>query len=1005
MKSDSTPKPAKKKRLTARRTTMASAIATAPAAAAARRSPFTGSRARALKLAPRRAPRAPATPRTVARSVEIEPAPAAAPSPGAGGVDRNSGFEVHKFGGTCVGSSERISGCCDLLIANAKAGVKIFGVVSAMGVAKKGEPKVTDCLINATDMASARDPAYAEELVKLEHKHRTTAEALLTDKSEFDAYMSAFDAELTDLASMLKAMSIAGTSTQAFADFVVGHGELWTARLCAAAIRCKGYDAEWIDARDILIVTDAEDGGVDVDYERSNANLDKIFNDRGHGEKGAGRILIATGFIARTPDGVPTTLKRNGSDYSATIFGAMLIAAKITIWTDVDGVYSADPRKVKEAVCLDTLSYNEAWELSYFGANVLHPRTTLPAMRYSIPIVLRNYFNQAAPGTSILDGCPIDTDVVCGSAEDASLIKGLATIDDVCLINVEGTGMVGVPGTANAVFQTVKEANCNVVMISQASSEHSICFAVRSHDADRAITALSKRFEKAIAAGRIKEVTAVRNCSILAVVGQNMCQVCGVAASVFEALASSAVNVIAIAQGASEYNITVVVDKNDVTKALNAVHGRFYLSKTVMTVGLVGPGLVGQTLLRQMKEQLSELKTDFSVDLRVVGVTGVSKMLLTGDDDVALNLDTWQEDYKASATPVDMAAFTQHVVDSGAPNQVIIDCSASEEVASHYKEWLQRGINVVTPNKKANSGPLDYYKELRSIARDGYTHYFYEGTVGAGLPIISTVRNLVDSGDRVKKIEGIFSGTLSYIFNTYADGDAFSDVVKKAKELGYTEPDPRDDLSGTDVARKVVILAREVGLDLELSDVPVESLVPEALRDAESAEAFLAALPEHDGGAFYTLVPIRPRRRGERRSLRTFAGASLRPPLAFNPRARCLSTPTDAFQLHPDIRLYGMALTEMAAKMAEATAAGEKLRYVGVVDVEAGTGSVELRRYAATHPFGALSGSDNIMSFETKRYASGGTLVVRGPGAGAEVTAGGVFGDVLRVAQYLGAPS
>ena len=283
-----------------------------------------------------------------------------------------------------MGSSERISGCCDLLIANAKAGVKIFGVVSAMGVAKKGEPKVTDCLINATDMASARDPAYAEELVKLEHKHRTTAEALLTDKSEFDAYMSAFDAELTDLASMLKAMSIAGTSTQAFADFVVGHGELWTARLCAAAIRCKGYDAEWIDARDVLIVTDAEDGGVDVDYERSNANLDKIFNDRGHGEKGAGRILIATGFIARTPDGVPTTLKRNGSDYSATIFGAMLIAAKITIWTDVDGVYSADPRKVKEAVCLDTLSYNEAWELSYFGANVLHPRKGVGVMA-SIP--------------------------------------------------------------------------------------------------------------------------------------------------------------------------------------------------------------------------------------------------------------------------------------------------------------------------------------------------------------------------------------------------------------------------------------------------------------------------------------------------------------------------------------------------------------------------------------------------------------------------------------------
>lgn len=923
---------------------VSSAASTRPLGAQQRSSAFASGRA--LKTPRSRA--AAAAPVDVSvRAVAADKATApAAAGAGAGPVARGSGWEVHKFGGTCVGSSERISGCCDLLVESAKSGVKTFGVVSAMGVANKGEPKVTDCLINATDMASARNPAYLEELVKLEHKHVTTAKDLLSDAAEYDAYIEAFQNELTDLKSMLKAMAIAGTSTQAFADFVVGHGELWTARLCAAAIRCKGFDAEWIDARDVLIVTDAEDGGVDVDYERSNANLDALFESKGHGA--AGRVLVATGFIARTPTGVPTTLRRNGSDYSATIFGALLVANQISIWTDVDGVYSADPRKVKEAVCLKSLSYNEAWELSYFGANVLHPRTTLPAMRYSIPITLRNYFNQEAPGTSISDNCTVraedgtcvnDVDV---SSTEPNYVKGLATIDDVCLINVEGTGMVGVPGTANAVFQTVKEAGGNVVMISQASSEHSICFAVRSHEGKSVVDALNARFEKAIAAGRIKEVSVIEDCAILAAVGQNMCQTHGVSAMLFGALATANVNVVAISQGCSEYNITVVVLKKDITKALNSVHGRFYLSKTVLSVGIVGPGLVGKTLLRQMKEQLAELKTEFAVDLRVVGITGNSKMLLTGDSDVALELDTWEADY-ADAPAADMETFTQHVQNSGAPNQIIVDCSASEVVAGHYKDWLKRGINVVTPNKKANSGPLPYYKELRNIQRNGYTHYFYEGTVGAGLPVISTVRNLVDAGDKVNKIEGIFSGTLSYIFNTFGEGQKFSDVVKTAKDLGYTEPDPRDDLSGTDVARKVVILARECGLDLELDDIPVQSLVPEPLRATASVEEFMTELPKYDD--------------------------------------------------------------EMTKATAEAAAAGEKLRYVGVVDVKNGTGVVELRRYKADHPFAQLSGSDNIISFETKRYLNGGTLVIRGPGAGAEVTAGGVFGDVLRVCQYLGAPS
>ena len=815
-----------------------------------------------------------------------------------------------------------------------------MGIVSAMGVANKGEPKVTDCLINATEMAANRDATYEVELKKLEDKHVTTAQALLTDKAEYEAYIAAFNEELNDLRAMFKAIYIAGCSTEAFGDFVVGHGELWTARLCAATIRCKGGKAVWIDARDVLVVTEAEDGGVDVNYNLSNANLDKWYDE--HMQQGA--VVMVTGFIARTPEGVPTTLKRNGSDYSATIFGALTQAKNITIWTDVDGVFSADPRRVKGAKCLSSISYNEAWELAYFGANVLHPRTTLPAMKYNIPVTLRNYFNQAAPGTSIGMTCSLESDESkIGKYEtrdmSGDLVKGIATIDDVCLINVEGTGMVGVPGTANSVFRTVKEAGCNVVMISQASSEHSICFAVRTHEADAAVAALNKNFEKAIAAGRISRISAVRDCSILAIVGQNMCQTPGVSAMLFEALAQSAVNVIAIAQGASEYNITVVVSKKDVNKALQAVHGRFYLSKTAISVGLVGPGLVGKTLLRQMKEQIQTLRDEFQVELQIVAITGGRKMLLSND---AIDLDNWEEAY-ANGVPMDMNGFTQHVLNSQAPNQIIVDCSASEDVASHYKEWLSKGLHVVTPNKKANSGPLAYYKELRSIQRNSYTHYFYEATVGAGLPIISTLRSLLDAGDKVERIEGIFSGTLSYIFNTLEPGVAFSDIVAQAKEAGYTEPDPRDDLSGMDVARKVTILARECGLNLELSDVPIQSLVPEPLRNVESVDEFMKELPKFDG--------------------------------------------------------------DILKQQEEAAAAGEVLRFVGVVDVKAGTGSVELRRYPVDHPFAQLKGSDNIISFTSRYYTSAGPLVVRGPGAGAEVTAGGVFGDILRVCAYLGAPS
>eukprot|EP00245_Coleochaete_scutata_P002781 TRINITY_DN1388_c0_g2_i1.p1 TRINITY_DN1388_c0_g2~~TRINITY_DN1388_c0_g2_i1.p1 ORF type:complete len:427 (+),score=90.34 TRINITY_DN1388_c0_g2_i1:24-1283(+) len=414
----------------------------------------------------------------------------------------------------------------------------------------------------------------------------------------------------------------------------------------------------------------------------------------------------------------------------------------------------------------------------------------------------------------------------------------------------------------------------------------------------------------------------------------------GVCATLFGALAKASINVRAVAQGCSEYNITVVVDRDDAIRALKAAHSRFYLSKTTIAVGLVGPGNIGATLLDQFRDQAKKLKEEFFIDLRVLGIVGSDKMVF---DESGVDLARWRDVLAEKGQPADLAAFTSLINSNNyIPNTVMIDCTASTKVAEWYSNWLREGLHIITPNKKANSGPLDQYLRLRELQRKSYTHYFYEATVGAGLPIMSTLRGLLETGDRIQRIEGIFSGTLSYIFNTFREGLGFSEVVTEARAAGYTEPDPRDDLSGTDVARKVIILARESGLRLELSDIPVQSLVPQPLQSLKSADEYMARLPEFDA--------------------------------------------------------------DIEAQRKEAESNGEVLRYVGVVDVLKNEGRVELRRYPKQHPFAQLSGTDNIIAFTTTRYDPQ-PLIVRGPGAGKEVTAGGVFSDVLRLAAYLGAPS
>lgn len=563
-----------------------------------------------------------------------------------------------------MASAARIEDIARYLIADGAASKVV--VVSAMGATPASPVKVTDLLLNMISKAARQDQAFLLDLAALQEKHVVAARDLLGDGPALNAFMARLLDDIANLKAMLHAISIAGMSTEAFEEFVVGHGELWCAQLLAAKCAQLGASSAFMDTRDVLVVTPTTDGNsVDVQYEVSNAKLDAWA-----AAHGAPAIVVATGFIAKNLAGQATTLKRNGSDYSATIIGALFRAGHITIWTDVDGVYSADPRKVSEAVCLEHLSYHEAWELSYFGANVLHPRTTLPAMKYAIPITIRNFFNLAAPGTVISDGSSLP------AGADTAGVKGFATIEHVALVNVEGTGMVGVPGTAAAIFTSMRDANINAIMISQASSEHSVCFAVKGADSARAVAALRKRFAEAIAAGRISSVEAIEECCILAAVGQQMASRRGVAATMFAALAKANINVRAIAQGCSEYNITALIDQKDAVRALRAVHGRFYLKALPIGVGLVGPGAIGATFLAQVHEQLKQLQEEYHLDIRVLGVASSTKMLLS---DAPLDLAAWREAYDAGAEPADLGRFADHLASNYVPNTVIVDCTASGE--------------------------------------------------------------------------------------------------------------------------------------------------------------------------------------------------------------------------------------------------------------------------------------------------------------------------------------
>lgn len=819
-------------------------------------------------------------------------------------------WRVHKFGGSSVADAACMERVARILEADPHP--KLGVVLSAC----RG---VTDALLNLVSAAERQEDSLAARVDELHARHRAIAEALLSEQARTE-FLARFEEDCRDILRILQTVQLIRAASQTLRDLVAGYGEIWSTRLFAEYLRSRGRrpgNVVWTDAREIVCVAWGPLGPA-VQWETSYANAARLIPREP-------ATLIITGFIARDPKGLQTTLGRNGSDFSGSIFGALLDAEEIHIWTDVDGVLSADPRLVPDAKVIDSLSYNEAMELAYFGAKVIHPQTMAPAVSKGIPIWIRNTFAPQKSGT-----------LICAKSSSELAVKGITCIDRVALVNLEGAGMIGVPGTAHRLFGALRDHGISVILISQGSSEHSICFAIPEGEAARAETVVRQAFDRELREGQIQSVDVDAGCSILAVVGDGMAGAHGVAAKVFGSLGGAAVSVRAIAQGASERNISAVIDGKQASRALRAVHSSFYLSPHTVSIGLIGPGLVGGVLLDQLASQIPRLSRDLKLDLRVRGIMTSKHMHLANGE---VPLDRWRESFKASGDAADLTKFAQHVHADHLPHAIIIDCSSSAEVAARYPAWLASGIHIVTPNKKANSADLEFYARLHDARRQGSAHYLYEATVGAGLPIIQTLRDLRETGDEIRRIEGMLSGTLAYLFNVWDGSEPFSAVVRAAKAKGYTEPDPRDDLSGMDFARKVIILGREMGLRLELGDVQLESLVPAALASCSSQE-FLDRLHEFDG--------------------------------------------------------------PMAERLKQARSRDRVLRYVGSLDAATGKASVGLVELERSHTFANINLTDNVVRFMTQRYNQN-PLVVQGPGAGPEVTAGGVFADLLRVCAYLGA--
>jgi bifunctional aspartokinase / homoserine dehydrogenase 1 len=812
-------------------------------------------------------------------------------------------MKVLKFGGTSVGTPEAIKALIAILKENYIHGQRFAVVFSAFS-------KVTDTLLGMAKSAAGGGSDWRETLEVLYQRHLAAIEALIQRKDLQEQARKQMSAHFEALGDILQGVYLVQEVSPRSLDLVASFGERNSSAIIALAMSDVGIPTNYCDARQI-IRTDDHFTAAKVDMAETFRLVKTYFSNHPSTQ-------AVTGFIGSTETGLTTTLGRGGSDYTAAILGAALDVECIEIWTDVDGVLSADPRKVKKAFTQKEMTYREAMEMSHFGAKVIYPPTIQPAMARNIPLVIRNTFNPSFAGTWITNDIkPSDQP-----------IKGISSISQISLLTLQGGGLFGIPGIAARLFKSLGEAGVNIVLITQSSSEYSITFAVAPESAYKARLATEREFGFELREGALDPLKVEESMSVVAVVGENMRYRPGIAGNIFHALGSNGVNIHAIAQGSSELNVSIVVPVTDETKAINAIHDAFFLSDArSVHVFVVGVGLIGSTLLKQMESQLEFLRTRRKIDLKVVGLANSRKMVFA-EGGIALN--AWQNLLEQSENSFSMPQFVRTMIDLNLPNAIFIDNTASASIPEFYEQILDESICISTPNKVAASGPLLQYKRLKALADKRNVVWRYETNVGAGLPVINTLNDLIQSGDRIHQIEGVLSGTLSFLFNNFKAGVRFSALVRQALAAGYTEPDPRDDLSGADVRRKLLILARETGMDMDSADISITPLLPQSCMDAGSVEAFFAELERND------------------------------------------------------------AYFEQKREQAEAD--GQVLRCIATLDdsgARIGLQSVDL-----SHPFASLDGSDNMIVFFTERYHTR-PLVVRGPGAGAEVTAAGVFAEVI----------
>ena len=815
-------------------------------------------------------------------------------------------MKVLKFGGTSVANAENIQLVKNIVQQQANS-KRLCVVVSALG-------GVTDLLLDSAFLASQQKEEYRETFMLIEKKHLEVVKKLIPVQQQ-SSVMSFLKRELNTLETLLEGAFLIGETTPKLLDKILGYGELLSSKIIHSYFSAEGISCAYKDSRE-FIKTNNQFGKALVNFEITQKNLIENI------AEAEAQVCLMPGFVASSLSGDSTTLGRGGSDYTAAIVAAALHAEVLEIWTDVSGMFTANPRLVKQAVAIEEISYQEAMELSHFGAKVLYPPTIQPVLAKEIPIHIKNTFLPDEKGTLI-------TQNTNGKNRP---VRGISHIENISLLSLEGPGMVGIPGISKRFFEVLSVNEISVVLITQASSEHSICVAIASEDAEKAKEALDQSFAYEISLHRIKPVLVENDQAIIALVGDNMKSHQGLSGKMFSALGKNNVNIRVIAQGASERNISAVIKKEDVKKALNTLHERFFEENVKqLNLFVMGVGNVGAKFLKQIQQQKNFLKENLKLNVRVIALSNSRKMHF---QEGGISLKNWETQLE-NGEKADKGLFFQKIKSMNLRNSIFVDNTANDVIAATYAQYLKNSISVVTCNKIASSSAYENYAELKQLSHDYNAPFLFETNVGAGLPIIDTLKNLVASGDKITKIQAVLSGSLNFVFNNFDDDHEFVEVVKQAQVEGYTEPDPKIDLSGIDVMRKILILARESGYQLELDDIQNESFLPEECLKTENVEEFFKSLESHK----------------------------------------------DHFN-----QLFKSAQQN-----------NSRLKYVAQFDN--GKASVGLEEIPQHHPFYNLEGKDNIVLFYTERYVEQ-PLIIKGAGAGADVTASGIFADIIRIGNY-----